>query len=97
MKKNVHGEGNYEATRDYNSRTKKFIDSGRVDAAAKAAAPRSPAEAKEMKHAEESALLRAKGDDAAAGPAIDVVHADPAGTVDVQRKAGTAAPKRTRR
>ena len=48
MKKNVYGEGNYEAAQDYNKRTKKFIDAGRVDAAAKAAAPRTPAEALEM-------------------------------------------------
>ena len=68
MKKNVYGEGNYAAAKDYNKRTKKFINAGRVDAAAKAAAPRTPAEAQEMKQAEEAALLRAKGPDAG-GPA----------------------------
>jgi hypothetical protein len=66
MKKNTYGEGNYEATQDYYHRTKKFIDAGRVDDAAKAAAPRTPAEAQEMKQAEEAALLRAKGGDAGA-------------------------------
>jgi hypothetical protein len=60
-KQNVYGEGNYKATREYNAATKKFVESGRVDAAARDAAPRSPAEAQEMKQAEEAALLRAKG------------------------------------
>ena len=60
VKRNVYGEGNYQATRDYNAATKKFVASGRVDAAARDAAPRSPAEAQDMKQAEEAALLRAK-------------------------------------
>jgi hypothetical protein len=95
MKKNVYGEGNYEATRDYNSRTRKFIDSGRVDAAAKAAAPASPAEAQDMKHAEEAALLRAKGDDAP--PAADLDQADADSTVQSTGKKHTAAPVQNRR
>ena len=60
-KQNVYGEGNYKATREYNAATKRFVASGRVDDAAREAAPRSPEEAQEMKHAEEAALLRAKG------------------------------------
>ena len=95
MKKNVYGEGNYEATRDYNSRTKKFIDSGRVDAAAKAAAPNSPAEAQDMKNAEQAALLRAKGDDT--GPALDVDHADAASAVNAQRKKRSSSSLQKRR
>ncbi|MEO8755559.1 MAG: hypothetical protein ABI624_23085 [Casimicrobiaceae bacterium] len=59
-KENVYGEGNYEASRQYNAATKKFVQSGRVEAAARAAAPRSPQEAQEMKQAEQAALLRAK-------------------------------------
>jgi hypothetical protein len=59
-KQNVYGEGNYQATREYNAATKKFVESGRVDEAARDAAPKSPAEAQEMKQAEEAALLRAK-------------------------------------
>ena len=58
-KQNVSGEGNYQATRDYNAATRKFVKSGRVDAAARNAAPRSPKEAPEMQEAE-AALLRAK-------------------------------------
>jgi len=59
-KDNVHGEGNYEATRQYNDATKKFIASGKVEQAARDAAPRNTAEATEMKQAEQAALLRAK-------------------------------------
>jgi hypothetical protein len=51
-KPNEFGEGNYKASRDYNEATKKFVESGRVEAAAKAAAPRSDAEARELLDAE---------------------------------------------
>ena len=54
-KPNVLGEGNYEATRQYNEATKKFVQSGRVEQAA----PRSAKEAAEMKAAEQAALLHA--------------------------------------
>lgn len=59
-KQNVYGEGNYEASRQYNEATKKFVESGRVDEAAREAAPKSPQEAADMKQAEQAALLRAK-------------------------------------
>ncbi len=59
-KQNVHGEGNYEATRQFNKASKKFVDSGRVEQAAGDAAPRNAKEAAEMKEAEQAALLRAK-------------------------------------
>jgi len=57
---NVHGEGNYEASRQYNRATKEFVESGRVEEAARDAAPRSPEEARAMREAEQAALLRAK-------------------------------------
>ena len=60
-KRNEYGEGNYAATRQYNRATKRFVESGRVERAARDAAPRSPEEAAEMKRAEQAALLRAKG------------------------------------
>ena len=60
-KQNVYGEGNYEASRKYYDDAKKFVDSGRVDQAARDAAPKNAGEAAEMEHAEEAALLRAKG------------------------------------
>ena len=59
-KKNVYGEGNYEATAQYNSATRKFVQSGRVAKAARDAAPRNAAEEAEMKQAEQAALLHAK-------------------------------------
>ncbi len=59
-KSNVYGEGNYEATRQYNEATKKFIEAGKVEKAARDAAPRNEKEAADMKQAEQAALLRAK-------------------------------------
>ena len=59
----VHGEGNYAASKQYNDATKKFVQSGRVDDAAKAAAPRSPAEAQDMERAEQAGKRRAKEED----------------------------------
>lgn len=56
----VHGEGNYEASRQYNRATKRFVESGKVEQAARDAQPRTPEEAREMREAEAAALLRAK-------------------------------------
>ena len=64
---NVHGEGNYAASRQYNDATRDFAQSGRVDEAARNAAPRSDAEAKDMKAAEAEGKRHAKGED----PALD--------------------------
>jgi hypothetical protein len=64
-KDNVHGEGNYDASRKYNEATKKFVESGRVEQAARDAAPKNEGEAASMKRAEEAALLRAKEEDPA--------------------------------
>ena len=60
-----HGEGNYKASRDYNERTKRFIDSGKVDEAAHGAAPHNPEEAAEMQDAEDIGRSRAKEEDPA--------------------------------
>jgi len=62
---NVHGEGNYEASRQYNDATKKFIASGKVDQAAHDAAPASDAEALQLAAAEAEGRSRAKGEDPA--------------------------------
>jgi hypothetical protein len=51
--KDLQGEGNYEASRRYRERTEQFIESGRVEEAAKKAAPRSDEEAQELDRAEE--------------------------------------------
>ena len=40
-KDKVEGEGSYTGTKDYNKRTKKFVESGKVDEAARDAEPRS--------------------------------------------------------
>ena len=59
-KKNVYGEGNYEASRQYNAATKEFVKKADIEQAARDAAPRSPAEAKEMLAAEQEGLRHAK-------------------------------------
>lgn len=58
-----HGEGNYEASREYNEATRRFVDSGKVDDAARAAEPRDAAEAAELESAEAQGLARAKEED----------------------------------
>ena len=40
----VHGEGNYQASREYNEATRDFVKSGRVEEAARRAAPASARE-----------------------------------------------------
>jgi hypothetical protein len=59
-KDKVEGEGSYSGTKDYNQRTKKFIDSGKVEQAAKDAKPKSKQEAHEMQKAERIGKKKAK-------------------------------------
>ena len=59
-KDKVEGEGSYSATKDYNQRTKKFIDSGKVEQAAEDAKPASEQEAHEMQKAERIGKQKAK-------------------------------------
>jgi hypothetical protein len=59
-KDKVEGEGSYSGTKDYNQRTKKFIDSGKVDEAAHDAEPRSEEEKQQMEKAERDGKQRAK-------------------------------------
>ncbi len=56
----VEGEGSYSGTKDYNQRTKKFIDAGKVDEAAREAEPGSEQEKHEMQKAERLGKERAK-------------------------------------
>ena len=63
--KQVQGEGNYEAAQQYNEAQRKFVNSGKVDAAARKARPKSEAEAQEMKRAEEVGRSHAKEEDPA--------------------------------
>ena len=59
-KDGVQGEGNYEAAREFNEAERKFVASGKVAAAARAAAPKSEAERKAMLAAEKEGKRRAK-------------------------------------
>ena len=60
-----HGEGNYKASRQYNDATKKFVESGRVDEAARNAAPKSEKESQDMRAAEAEGKRHAKEEDPA--------------------------------
>lgn len=75
-KDKVEGEGSYTGSKDYNQRTEKFVDSGKVDEAARRAAPKSEEERHAMQKAERLGKKRAKGED----PALedpDKVQDDP--------------------
>lgn len=57
----VQGEGDYAADRRYRERTDEFLEKNDVDEAAHHAAPKSRAEAEEMRKAEEKGRARADG------------------------------------
>lgn len=59
-KEGVEGEGSYSGTKDYNERTKKFVQSGKVDQAAQDAEPKSEEEKQAMQKAERIGKQRAK-------------------------------------
>lgn len=59
----IQGEGNYEATRRYDKAATDFVQSGKVDEAARRAQPKNEAEAEEMKKAEQEGKSHAKGED----------------------------------
>ena len=59
-KDRVEGEGSYSGTRNYNQRTRKFIEAGKVKQAARDARPKSAQEAHEMQKAERIARSKAK-------------------------------------
>ena len=61
----VEGEGSYSGTKDYNKRTEKFVESGKVEQAANDAKPKNEQEAHEMQKAERTGKQRAKGEDPA--------------------------------
>jgi hypothetical protein len=56
----IEGEGNYTAARRHRESVEDFVESGKVDAAAQAAAPKDDAEAKAMKQAEKEGKSHAK-------------------------------------
>ncbi len=61
----VEGEGSYTGSKDYNERTKKFVDSGKVDQAARDAEPKTEEEKHAMQKAERIGKGKAKGEDPA--------------------------------
>jgi hypothetical protein len=61
----VHGEGNYKAAKEFDAAEAAFVKSGRVDKAARDAAPKSPAEEAELARAEQLARGRAREEDPA--------------------------------
>ena len=63
-KSKEHGEGNYKASKQYNDATKQFVDSGKVEQAARDAEPKNADEAKELKQAEREGKSHAKGGEA---------------------------------
>jgi len=60
-----YGEGNYKAARQFDEAEDAFVKSGKVEEAAREAAPKSEAEKQEMLAAEDKARRRAKGEDPA--------------------------------
>ena len=64
-KDKVEGEGSYTGSKDYNERTKKFVDSGSVEQAANDATPKSEQEAREMEKAERIGKKHIKEEDPA--------------------------------
>ena len=73
-KDKVEGEGSYTAGKEYNERTKKFVDSGKVDEAARNAAPQSEEEKQAMQKAERVGKEKAKGEDPALRDPKQVPH-----------------------
>ncbi len=61
----LQGEGNYDATRRYDKATSDFVKAGKVDEAARKAAPKDASEAADMQKAEEIGKSHAKGEDPA--------------------------------
>jgi hypothetical protein len=62
---NVYGEGNYAASKQYNDATRDFVKSGRVDEAARDAAPQTDADEIQMAAAEAEGKRHAKEEDPA--------------------------------
>ncbi len=61
-KDSMQGEGNYEAAKEFNEAEHLFVESGKVPEAARAAAPTSEAEERDMIAAEKEGIRRVKGD-----------------------------------
>ena len=64
-KDDVHGEGNYKASREFDEAERRFVQSGKLDEGIRNAPPKSKEEERELNSAEEEARRRAKEDDPA--------------------------------
>jgi hypothetical protein len=73
-KDKVEGEGSYTGSKDYNERTRKFVESGKVEDAARDAEPKSSEEKHAMQKAERLGKERAKGEDPALKDPKQVPH-----------------------
>jgi hypothetical protein len=73
-KQKVEGEGSYTAAKDYNQRTQKFIDSGKVKDAARDAEPKNEEEKHAMQKAERIGREHAKEEDPAVRNPSKVPH-----------------------
>jgi hypothetical protein len=58
-----HGEGNYAASKQYNDATKQFVESGKVEDAARQAKPKDANEARDLEQAEAEGRSHAKEED----------------------------------
>ena len=63
-----YGEGNYEATRQYNEGMKKHVEGHDIEREARDAEPKNSTEEKEMLDAEREGRSRSKGGDSLSGP-----------------------------
>ncbi|MBN8770471.1 MAG: hypothetical protein J0I46_02805 [Thiobacillus sp.] len=61
-KSGIQGEGNYDSAKKYDEETRAFAESGKVEQAARAAAPRNAQEQEDMQRAEREGRSHAKGD-----------------------------------
>jgi hypothetical protein len=68
MKRKVHGEGNYQAAREYDRKLRRHVDSADIEAEARRAAPRTKAEAEELERAEAKGKQRRREEDPALKP-----------------------------
>ena len=73
-KDKVEGEGSYSGSKDYNERTRKFVDSGKVEDAARKAEPKTEEEKHAMQKAERIGKEHAKGEDPALKDPKKVPH-----------------------
>lgn len=83
----LQGEGDYEAARRYREEVKEFLEHHDVEEQARAAAPDSPKQERELALAEEQAKDRSKGDDP-----VDVGLMYPGRTTDDARSTDEPPP-----